>query len=345
MNFSLNLGDWNSIFAVPTSIVDKHIKLAGAAQLKVLLWILRHAGSNFSIEDISKSLSMHPADVKDSMQYWIETNILLISDNVITPANIETPKPHSIVEKTEHKDTINNNTNEIRKSEKKPRPLSRPLKPDSLYTAERINSDPEIKFLTQEAQMILGRPISNGDCATLLMIHDNDGLPVNVIIMILQYAVGIGKPNMKYIEKVAISWANEEIDTIEKAENKIRELSKRQKAWKAIEKIIGIEHRSPTSKEDEFANKWINEWKFNEAMIREAYERCVNFKGKYIASYMDSIIKRWNSLNIRSIEQAHDEKRTVKSKNYQETKRTPSYNIEEYEKYSIFDDDNDKEVV
>lgn len=35
MNYKMNLGAWNSIFAVPCSVVDEHIKLAGAAQLKV----------------------------------------------------------------------------------------------------------------------------------------------------------------------------------------------------------------------------------------------------------------------------------------------------------------------
>ena len=76
MNFSINLGNWNSIFAVPTSIVDKHIKLAGAVQLKVLLWVLRHSGEKITIENISKSLSIHPADIKDAMSYWTETNVL-----------------------------------------------------------------------------------------------------------------------------------------------------------------------------------------------------------------------------------------------------------------------------
>ena len=56
------------------------------------------------------------------------------------------------------------------------------------------------------------------------MLHDTDGLPVGVIIMLMQYAVSVGKGNIKYIEKMAISWANEEIDTVEKAENKIRTL-------------------------------------------------------------------------------------------------------------------------
>ena len=35
-------GVWSSVFAVPSDVVDKYIKLAGAAQLKVLLWILRN---------------------------------------------------------------------------------------------------------------------------------------------------------------------------------------------------------------------------------------------------------------------------------------------------------------
>ena len=43
MSYSINLGSWQSIFAVPSDVVDKHLKLAGGAQLKVLLWVLRHA--------------------------------------------------------------------------------------------------------------------------------------------------------------------------------------------------------------------------------------------------------------------------------------------------------------
>lgn len=343
MNFSINLGNWNSIFAVPTSIVDKHIKLAGAVQLKVLLWVLRHSGEKITIENISKSLSIHPADIKDAMSYWTETNVLSISDNEITPG------AKKIEEKVNsNKVECNSKTEELDKKilkSTKLRPLSRPQKPDSLYTADRINNDPEIKTMMQESQIILGRPISNGDCATLLMLHDNDGLPVHVIIMILQYAVEVGKPSMKYIEKIGISWANEEIDTIEKAEKKIVSLNEHHRAWVSVEKIIGIDHRSPTAKENEMAYRWIKEWKFDSNMIREAYERCVNARGKYISSYMDSIIKRWFTLNIHTIDQANEEKYSMPSKTYKNDKHKPSYNIEEYEKYSIFDDQSGMEVV
>ena len=45
MKFSINLGAWNSVFAIPTQVVDQHLKLAGGVHLKVLLWLLRHAGN------------------------------------------------------------------------------------------------------------------------------------------------------------------------------------------------------------------------------------------------------------------------------------------------------------
>ena len=69
MKFSINLGTWNSVFAVPTQVVDQHLKLAGGVHLKVLLWLLRHAGTEVDIADISKTLGIGTADIKDAMQY------------------------------------------------------------------------------------------------------------------------------------------------------------------------------------------------------------------------------------------------------------------------------------
>lgn len=341
MSFLINLGNWNSIFAVPTAVVDKHIKLAGAAQLKVLLWVLRHAGEDFSINDLAAVLSMHSADVKDAMQYWIETGLIINKNNILSPSE------QIITDKDENNNTesISENNSVVHANVKpKSRALSRPQQPDPAFVAKRIAENDDISSLMQEAQVILGRMISNADCSILLMIHDNDGLPIDVILMLLQYAVSIGKRNMKYIEKIAISWAEEEIDTIQKAEKKIRELELHKRAWKRVESIIGIEHRSPTSSEDEMTNRWINEWKYSDEMIREAYERCVNAKGKYIARYIDSIIKRWYKTGIVNIKQAIEEKSvSLKQSEHAKEQSQASYDIDEYESYSIFDDDSEHE--
>jgi len=306
MSFSINLGKWNQIFAVPCALVDEHIKLAGSAQIKVLLFLLRYAGQDVSIEQIAKSLSMSTVDVKDAMQYWIETNLI----NDISNAVSLIKNNDSLIKKLDY-DKVDNL-----------RSLNKRQRPDPSFVAQRITDSEDIKFLMQEAQIILSRPISNADSAALVMFHDNDGLPVDVILMLLQYAVSIGKAHMSYIDKVARSWGKEEIDTVEKAENKIRLLESKRQAWSIVEKTFGMERRSPTTKESEMADKWINSWKISTDLIKEAYDRCVDNKGKYILNYIDSIIKRWHEEGIKTLQQANEEKK--------KSHFSPSYNINEY---------------
>lgn len=328
MDLSINLGMWNTIFAVPCEIIDKHIKLAGAAQLKVLLFVLRHAGEKISVSQVAIALSMTELDVKDSMQYWLETKVLTnfeLKDNLST-------------DKTEEKNNNNeNNKNTIVQLPVEKKHYTRIEKPDTQSVSKRVKESEEIASLVQEAQVILARPISNGDCSTLLMLHDTYGLPVHVILMLMQYAVSIGKRHMNYIKTIAISWAEEEIDTIEKAENKIRVLESYRTAWLSLEKIIGIEHRSPSSKEDEAANRWINLWKMPNDLIKEAYDRCVNSKGKYILSYMDGIIKRWYNCGIKTLAQAIEEDKYKKvTYSQKQVSEFTSYNIDEYERNYMY---------
>lgn len=365
MEYCLNLGAWNGVFAVPCAVVDQHIKLAGAAQLKVLLWVLRHAGQPFETGNIAQDLGMHPADVNDSMQYWLETGLLLRNQGELTPGEaplpereaapavnpavqpapvaaqppVNTPAPEYIQPQQPAQQPAPQAPaqQEAPAAPARPRPLSRPQKPDSIYVARRMQDCKEIAFMMQEAQVILGRPISNGDSATLVMLHDNDGLPVDVILMILQYAVSINKNNMRYIEKMAVSWAAEEIDTLEKAERKIRSLTEGRQAWRLVERVIGIEDRSPTAKEEAAASRWVLEWGFDERMIREAYERCVDSKGKYSVDYTNRILERWHNEGISTLQQAHEEKSNGRRQRA-EQERAPSYDIDAYERSSIFDD-------
>ena len=58
----------------------------------------------------------------------------------------------------------------------------------------------------QESQQILGRPISPGLSSTLLLLHDDYGLPSDVILMLLQYVKSRGKDNTNYIEAAGRNW-------------------------------------------------------------------------------------------------------------------------------------------
>ena len=345
MNISLNLGAWNSIFAVPCALVDQHIKLAGGAQLKVLLWILRHAGESFSAEDISTSLNMAAPDVKDAMNYWVETGLLTSQEHTLTPSGAA-PTPLMVPLETNSFPAKSSSPLPIIEESATDSPPIVPApepakmstakpKPTGIFLAERIQQSAEIAFLMQESQQILGRAISPALSSILLSAYDDYGLPVDVIIMLLAYVKSIGKANSNYIEAVAKNWSAEEIFTHEKAEEKLRHLSETAQAWRSIENALGIDHRSPSAREEQFANRWVQEWKFSPPMLREAYDRCVDSIGKMDLKYIDKILERWHKEGIVTPQQAFWEKaeKATARKPEKETKRT--YDMDAYENFDF----------
>ena len=157
MSYSVNPSVFKSIFAVPTDIIDKHIRLVNGDQLKVLLWILRNSTDNPDIAEMSKALKMNPSDVADYLQYWVLTGILTEDGNAPVTQSIQTETPK-----------------ETKPEIKKPEPISvTPSKPSSKEIVERIDESPEIGHLFNEAQQLLGKTIGYDGQCTLLILHDH----------------------------------------------------------------------------------------------------------------------------------------------------------------------------
>lgn len=356
MSYNINLGSWGSVFAVPAQVVDEDLKLASAYQLKVLLYILRHNEEELSNESIGKALNMHPSDVKDSLEFWIDRKLIIKNEKDFVPKVVKEKKTKTKAtesesdkkSKTKSKVKVSTKTSKDKKKEEnnkskgKPRIMSRPQRPDSFFVAKRINQDPELAFLMEEAQVILGRPLSSGDSATLLMLRDTDGLPADVLIMLMQYCVSIDRGNMRTIERIGISWANEGIVTHEAAENKIKETKERNSCWGRVSSIFGIKNiGSPTQRQMDYASKWIIDWKFSTELLRDAYERCVDTKGEANIPYIDGILRRWHADGIKQLSQVKelDNARQKSNKKDKDKKKSgTSYDLDQYESKSIFDD-------
>ncbi|MBQ1546423.1 MAG: DnaD domain protein [Clostridia bacterium] len=355
MEYTVNLGCWGSIFAVPTDVVDKYIKIAGSAQLKVLLYILRHSGGEFSAEDIAAALNMGAFDVKDCVEFWVSFGVIAINNGDITPAPavspvqspvpaasavqspapaaspVQSPAPAAapvqspvpaaaLIDKTdkERSDTV----------------AARPLRPDPIYIAKRVSEDEEIANLYTEAQYILGRPISPNENAGLLMLHDNDGLPCEVILMLLTYGTSNHK-GMRQIEAMGAAWAKEGILTLEQADEKIRRLDESKEAYRKIQTLLGLEYRKPSQKEEEMYSRWLHEWRLSDDLIKEAYDLCVNAKGKYIPNYLNTILTRWHESGINTVESARAERAKFVGA---QTPRQSSFDINDLNNLSMFND-------
>ena len=77
MNYTLRPELLGDIFAVPAAVVDEHIRLAGSAQLKVLLWALRAGKGSFDVERCAAAIGLSAPDCADAMQYWFQTGVLI----------------------------------------------------------------------------------------------------------------------------------------------------------------------------------------------------------------------------------------------------------------------------
>ncbi len=335
MPFHINLGGWGSIFAVPSQVVDNDLKIASAYQLKVLLYLLRHCGEELTYEKIGEELSIHPADVKDSVLFWSQRGLIVQNGDELTPANAASGVPN-VSEPQPQGCTSPTGEEAVRLQ---PRPLTRQPRPSIQFVSQQLAGDSQLAGFMDEAQTILQKPLSSGDICTLYMLTDTYGLPPEVILMLIQYSVSIDKANLHFIEKEGIRWSDEGISDVEQADAKISALKSRFSAWGTVAAVFGIKNvGSPTKKQLAFADCWLNDWKFSPNMLREAYERCVDKKNGVDLSYINGTLRNWHKNGVKSVEEISLKDSGGKSGLKAKGAKNSSYDIDELDKTSFFDE-------
>lgn len=276
MGYFLNSNELCSGFAVPTSIVDKHLKLASAVHLRVILWCLKN--QNFNIETVSSALRIDVDSVSDAFMYWYDAGVLMKTDDVAvyTPAVSPTPTKKTIIKAND-------------------------IKPTREEVAKRGLECEEIAFILREAELKFGRMLRQSEMSTLTWLYDDQGLSASLILMIVGFAVAEGRPNIGFIERTAIEWVNDGITDIEAAEKRLVKMRQSRTAWHLVETAMGIEHRSPSKSELETADKWVNEWEYGRDILRAAYETCVDMTSKFSMPYIKKIISEWNKAGVKTV--------------------------------------------
>ena len=337
MKYSIDPGAWSPVFALPGLVVDRYIKLAGKSQLRVILYLLRHAGREMEDGELSDALALHPDEVAQALDFWIEAGVILPPDGrgglQEKSAAESALKEPSIQPPPEKSGTPPKDAPAAR-----PHALTRAPMNDPAVIARRISESDEIKTLVGEAEVILGKNLRAWEADILISLHDADDMPVDVIIMILHYAAAQGKTTLRYVEKMAQSWIEEGIDTIERAEHKIRMIQASANAWNKVCSLFRIESRKPSTREGDYALRWLEEWKLSDGLLLLAYDRCVDATGKMKFAYMNKILSEWHEKGYTTAKQAENgetpdtsSKKGAASKG----KTKPSYDLEAFEQMLI----------
>ncbi len=289
MEYFSNPVMFQNSFNIPACIADNHLKLAGAVQLKVLLYVLRHLSDDPSNDDIANALKIPAADVADALRYWADSGIFIPKDITNTA---EVSAKGAVTDKKAVKRT--------------------PIKPTREEVARRGSESEEIRFLLNEAQIKFGRMLKTGEASTLIWLYDDEGMDISLILMLIEYAVGENRCNIGFIERTAVCWIENGVSNISDAERFIENTYRSKTAWKIVSSAFGIDDRLPSSKELENSQKWVNEWEFSREMLKLAYEKCVDTKSKFIMSYVAKILESWHKSGYKT---PHDVEIAEETKN------------------------------
>lgn len=161
------------------------------------------------------------------------------------------------------------------------------LKPDDdLYTEREFN---------QKLQSIFGsRQLSPHEYLKIYDYTDTFRLPKKVVLLLAEYCVLLKgrRVSIAYMDKVAKSWAEEEnIDTEEKANEKIASYKTASSGIARVLKQLGMSDREPTKDEEELFAKWTGDWGFTLEAILTACSHTTAAREPSM-KYLDRILER-----------------------------------------------------
>lgn len=330
MAFSINMGVWGNVFAVPKIFTEKYLKMCGENELKFILCLFSNPTENFDKESIADLTGIPLKYIDDCFDYWLSEGLISINDTNINVNFGEYKKEVQNKIKIEDEIKIEDKKEEITPIKEIKRELKM-LRPDSLQIAKRINENPEIAYIFSHSEQALGKTMSPSLSAALLIAYDDYNLPADVLCMLITHCVKIKRTSTPYIESMTKKWHKEQIVTMSLADNKINEMNLQNESWKRFSALVGLNFRSPSEAESVFCYETIMVMGFSDEMIKLCYDICVDRTGKYQHKYMAKIFKNWHDKNIKKPEDVKSFDNEKK-----EEKRETSFDIDDFDKSDIF---------
>lgn len=295
---------------VSNLFIDEYMKDANDAQLKVYLYLLRMMNAHLatSVSDIADKFNHTEKDVIRALKYWEKNHLLDLDydedktlvgihirdldtgDNIkgrrsSAPASSFVPMPAASV----HAESSNPEAPSVTAPSS---PLAKPAySADQLREFKRREDTAQLLFI---AESYIGKPLTPSEMKTILYFTDVLHFSDDLIDYLIQYCVDKGKKDFKYIEKVAVNWAEEGITTPTQAQEKAFLYDKN---VYSIMRELG-KNNVPTPKEAEYITRWIKEYGFANDVIFEACERTVMATDKNRFEYADRILSSWHEQDV-----------------------------------------------
>ncbi|MCL2754977.1 MAG: DnaD domain protein [Oscillospiraceae bacterium] len=310
----LDLGLFGGVFAVPNAIADEHIKIASGAQLKALLYCLRHSGQSLTAGEISRAVGIPEADVADAIAFWRERTATLsgavplgqlsfevaLDAPATAPARLDVKAASAL--------------------------LSRDYEFKPTEITALIEEDKDVAYLFERAEALYGEKLKPVIHKALAVIVAEVGIDAMVALVLLEFCFTIGKTHASYIKKVAKDWYELNIITYEQAKEHAALLERyfTQEA-EFVRKINNpAVCRAVPDKYKPFLNKWLLEFRFDMNVIYDGYQKSLEVTGGLNWKFLDEVMLTWHKFGIGKEDPNKKSKYAAKAKPSAKPKTTDS---------------------
>jgi DnaD/phage-associated family protein len=326
---------------VDADFINKLMPTANGDYVKIYLYALMCAenGEVMTKAGIADRFGLLESDVARAFEYWRDMGALKMSEGVISFAKNTAPvQRQADTRRTETQQT------ELRGAPKSGA-VDMTKRPNVGEAADALAADDKLAEMCMLAQDMLGKTLTAQDTSTLYWFYDTLGFAPEIILMLLEYCASKDKRNMNYIEKIAITWHEKGIHTMEQVEAYIKKENDKGGYLNVIRRIMGITDRAFSRTEEEYLYKWRDKYGMGEDMVALAYEYCVIQTSKVSFPYMDRILERWNTNGIHTVAQAEADNESFRRSAGGPQSKTPSGAYRQPEVFSRQNDDADLEKI
>ena len=308
-----------SFTTVSDIFIDQYMPKANGEFVKVYLYLLRATGSGAGIATISEiadHFSNTEADIVRALHYWASEGILQVqtgADGQITGINLCSlavsgiqAAQSNIQSAVADNAAQNNSTANIQMQDSvveklKSQATDKPAPSQKEYTLDEIKEfrkNPDISELFFIIETYLKHTLSSTDTNMVLYWLDELHFSTDLVEYLVEYCITKGHSSLRYMNKVALGWADAGIKTVDQAKD---DAAAHSQIYYTVMKALGITGRNLVDSEVSLINKWVGEYGFDIELVKAACSKTISAIQKPSFEYTDSILANWRKKDVHTL--------------------------------------------
>lgn len=321
-----------SFTTVSDIFIDQYMPKANGEFVKVYLYLLRATGSGAGIATISEiadHFSNTEADIIRALNYWASEGILQVqtgADGQImginlcslsvsgmqaAQSNIQSAVADNAAQNNLQNGVVNNATQNIstvntrmhdsvveKLKSQTPDKAASSQKEYTLDEIKEFRKNPDISELFFIIETYLKHTLSSTDTNMVLYWLDELHFSTDLVEYLVEYCITKGHSSLRYMNKVALGWADAGIKTVDQAKD---DAAAHSQIYYSVMKALGITGRNLVDSEVSLINKWVGEYGFDIELVKAACSKTISAIQKPSFEYTDSILANWRKKDVHTL--------------------------------------------